>query len=75
MIAARCQILGCRPLVEDTVFDVEFAEYEIAGGRCQLQMRAARRDGCASFKVDWGDGTVVETSNYELWHDYTEAGR
>ncbi len=75
MTAARCQILGCRPVVRDSVFDIEIAEYEIAGGYCQIQMRATRRDGCASFKVDWGDGTVVEQSEYELWHNYTRAGK
>ena len=75
MTAARCQMLGCRPVEEDTVFDIEFAEYEIAGRFCQIQMRATRREGCESFTVDWGDGTVQEWSAYELWHNYSKAGR
>ena len=75
MTAARCQMLGCRPVCEDTVFDIEIRDYEIAGGYCQLQMRATRRDGCASFSVDWGDGTVVELSDMNVWHNYTNAGR
>ena len=49
MTAARCQMMGCRPRVNDTVFDFVIADYEIAGGYCQIQMRATRRDGCASF--------------------------
>lgn len=75
MTAARCQMFGCRPVEENTVFDIEFAEYEIAGRFCQIQMRATRREGCESFTVDWGDGTVQEWSQYELWHNYTKAGR
>ena len=74
MTAARCQILGCRPRVNDTVFDFVIADYEIAGGYCQIQMRATRRDGCESFTVDWGDGTVVEQSDYVVWHNYTKPG-
>ena len=73
MTAARCQMFGCRPVEENTVFDIAFAEYEIADRFCQIQMRATRREGCESFTVDWGDGTVQEWSQYELWHNYTKA--
>ena len=75
MTAARCQMFGCRPEIEDTVFDIAIADYEIAGGYCQLQMRATRRDGCTSFTVDWGDGAKATQSSGELWHNYTKAGR
>lgn len=75
MTAARCQMLGFRPVEEDSVFDIDIEDSEVKGGYCQLQMRATRRAGCESFRVDWGDGTVVEQSAYELAHNYTAAGR
>ncbi|MBO4709261.1 MAG: hypothetical protein J5727_05730 [Kiritimatiellae bacterium] len=74
MIAARCQMLGCRPVEEDTVFDLVVEDFEIDGGYCQLQMRATRHKGCDSFRIDWGDGTVEEWADYVVWHNYTKAG-
>ena len=74
MIAARCQMLGCRPVEEDTVFDLVIEDFEIDGGYCQLQMRATRHKGCDSFRIDWGDGTVEEWADYVVWHNYTKAG-
>lgn len=75
MTAARCQVLGYRPVEPESVFDIEIVDYEVADGYCQLQMRAARRDGCESYTVDWGDGTRAEQSDYVLWHNYAKPGR
>ena len=34
MTAARCQMLGCRPVEKDTVFDFVVEDFEIDGGYC-----------------------------------------
>lgn len=75
MTAARCQALGQRPVERESAFDMEIADYEVRDGYCQLQMRATRREGCASLTVDWGDGTRDEQSDWVLWHNYDRPGR
>ena len=74
MVAARCEIVGIRPASRDTVFDVRFEEYEIRENYCQIQMYMTRRTGFDFITVDWGDGTVVQQTEYLAWHNYAKAG-
>ncbi len=75
MIAARHRAFCIRPLNPDSVFEIEFVDYEIKDGYCQIQLQVTKRTGFDTFTVDWGDGTVSTQSNYLAWHNYTAKGR
>ncbi len=70
---------GCRkrrPWQDETVFDVEFVDWEIRENYCQLQIQVGRFvDRYDSITIDWGDGTVDHQTTYLAWHNYTAVGR
>lgn len=62
-------------MLEETVFDVSFVDYEIRDNYCQLQLHMTRFPEYESVTVDWGDGTVEEWSDYFVWHNYRSVGK
>ena len=61
---------------DETVFDVEFVDWEIRENYCQLQIQVGRFvDQFDSITIDWGDGTVDHQTTYLAWHNYTAVGR
>ena len=79
MRCGRFSMNGCeRPLHwnDETVFDVEFVDWEIRENYCQLQIQVGRFvNKYDSITIDWGDGTVDHQTTYLAWHNYTAVGR
>jgi len=76
MVATRQMMFRGCSWNSETVFDVEFVEYEIRDNYCQIQLCVERREDLfGSVKIDWGDGTVERVTKYRVYHNYTSVGR
>ncbi len=66
---------GPQPKHAETELEVEFVDYEISDGYCQLQLQVISREGFGKVTVDWGDGTADEWATGMAWHNYRSVGR
>ena len=74
MVVAKCQLYGVKPIIKESVFDIVIDPTDVLGGFFQLHLRVGLRKGCSSYTIDWGDGVKVESSNYDIRHNYTKSG-
>ena len=76
MNALLQQMEGVESFCPESTFDIEFVDYEIKDGYCQIQIQFKLRDGFETCRIDWGDGEPTKASpTATAWHNYSNAGR
>lgn len=75
MMAAKALGMALVGESRDSEFLLRLSDADVGTGFVQLQLRMTLRSGFSSCSVDWGDGTRLSCSTYDVVHNYASKGQ